>query len=154
MLISIWSVSGEESWQSLGFSIGSKLYDWIQRMGLATKLHFPFYYFLTVKYPWGLNSVTFLDFPKDIEIVFKTRSNFFSNDSSVNQEKLFFNTQVSIYQLKGPSLDSSKRAILSFQVERCPRYERRKGDMSRHAENWNFLFFREKIFFKKIWTYH
>ncbi len=80
----------------------------------------------------------FFEIYQNLEIfdyTIKTRSNFFSNDPSVNQEKLFFNTQVSIYQLKGPSLDSLKRAILSFQVEQCPRYERRKRDMSRHAKN-------------------
>ncbi len=84
---------------------------------------------------------------------FKTRSKKISNDSLENQEKLFFDTQISRYQLKGPSLDSSKRAILSFQGERCPRYEHRKKTMSNHAYKWNFPFFHKNNFFKKIGTF-
>jgi hypothetical protein len=49
----------------------------------------------------------------------KTRSKKFSNRKVKN---FFFDTQVSIYQLKGPSFNSTNRAILSFQGERCPRY--------------------------------
>jgi hypothetical protein len=44
-------------------------------------------------------------------------------------------SQISIYQKKGPSLGSSKRAILSFQDERCPSYEHRKRTISIHVKN-------------------
>ncbi len=44
-------------------------------------------------------------------------------------------SQVSIYQKKGPSLGSSKRTILSFQEKCCPSYEHRKRTISNHIEN-------------------
>jgi hypothetical protein len=43
-------------------------------------------------------------------------------------------SQISMYQLKCPSLGSSKRALLSFQDERCPSYEHRKRTMLSHSQ--------------------
>ncbi len=64
----------------------------------------------------------------------------------------FFNTQVSIYQLKGSSLDSSKRTILSFQGEssgvRDMNIERRPCQIMLKSDF--FHFFTKKIFSEKF----
>ncbi len=83
-----------------------------------------------------------------------TFQKFFERFHWKSGKTFFFNIQVSIYQLKGPSLNSSKRAILSFQEKRCPRYEHRKRTKSSHTQKRLFPFSRKNNFFYKIQTCH